>query len=443
LGQPALPGHDRDFYALDLRNYTLGSTFFGAPMRRAALLLAIAIGLTTCAPRKAVEIHIGLELPLAGDAGADGLLARNAIETTLRNYNLHSGGSFNAVTVARDSSHGGSANAHIDEGRDASGLPPQAAAAIRDLARDASVIVAIGGLRPDIAAADAQAARAAGLPLIVLAPLPDGCRAAGVPLAIPSSDRAVSVRGGASLESLAVARLVIARGYGRVAIRSAGTAWRADPAVCLLRILRGHGAPSPTATPQIEGDGSALVYFAPAALGVLVCDPSGAAALDPSAFTEMGHRGYDSRRVPAGCGWLRQRMRDATHSAALQHKARALPIVGPADDILAAEAAAKLALQATSAAGRLNRSGYSKIQRPEIAAALADPDASQSTLKCSGASAAGAWFELAPRQRDWPAPVFIQDQRCFKKWASSAAGPNQPTAATPPTTATPKAAIHF
>lgn len=408
-------------------------------MRIAASFLALAILLGGCASRKPFEAHIGLELPLAGDAGADGLLVRNAIETDLRASNKHNQGTLQVVTVARDSAHGGSANAHIDEGTDASGLPPQAAAAIRDLARDPTVLLAIGGLQPDIAAADAAAAASTKLPLISIAALPDGCRAAGVPISTPVSQHAVSVRGGASLESLAVARLVLARGYSRVAIRSDGTASRVDPAICLLRLLHGRGGSASASVPSTSDVGSgALVYFAPRGLGALVCDPTGAATLSPSAFTEMGHRGYDSSRVPASCGWLRLRMRDRMATFARFH-GRA--IFGPNDDVLAGKAADSIALRAIDKTGRQSRFNYSKIRRDDIWDALTDPDVklrleangfpdadSQPTLKCSRGSAYGAWFELQPHQRDWPAPVFIRDQRCFKKWASSAPTIPVPTA---------------
>lgn len=395
-------------------------------MRAAALLVTIAVLLSACAPRGPGEVRIGLELPLAGDAGADGLLVRNAIEVYVRNHSVRFMRSLHAVTVARDSSHGGSANAHVDEGRDASGLPLQAAAVIRDLAGDPAVLIAIGGLRPEIAAADAMAAHSGNLPLIAVAPLPDGCRAAGVPSSAPVSDRAVSVRGGASLESLAVERLVLARGYGRLAIRSDGTPTRADPALCLLRLLHGRGASASTVAPKPNVAGAAaLVYFAPASLGVFVCDAPGAAALKPSAFTNMQHRSYDSRQVPPGCDWLRQRMRSRSSNATFARQFHAEAFSMPNDEALAGAAAANVALTAVGTAGLAHQSDFSKVGRDDISVALMQPDVRSArgtsgyetefgTMRtCSGGSADGAWFELQPRRPDWPAPIFIRDRRCL------------------------------
>jgi len=391
-------------------------------MRYSALLLAFVIILTGCAQHAPQQVHIGLELPLAGDAGADGILARNAIESSLRDSNRLTHDSLVVGPVARDSAHGGSANAHQDEGTDASGLPPQAAAAILDLARDPSILVAIGGLRPDIAAADAVAAHEAKLPLVTIAPVPDGCRAAGVPIGAPPAGRAVSARGGVSLESLAVARLVLASGYQRLVIRSDDAPSRANPAMCLSRLLHGRGASVSITAPQTdETNAAALVYFAPTGLGVLVCDPSGAAALNPSVFTAMGHGGYDSRKVPRGCGWLRQRML-GRGDRPYQRTAD--------DDILAAQSAASIALWAIRTTARSSRYNNAKVTRDVIWAALTDPDIglgldpnrwpdSRVTLKCSGGSAWGAWFELQPRRRGWRAPVFIHDQRCNKAWVRS------------------------
>lgn len=98
-------------------------------------------------------------MPAAGDDGAAGLAVTTAIRLGL-------GGA--RVVAVRDSARGGFLNPHRDEGSDNGVDVRTAPAIVAAFAADVRIVGAIGGLRRNVGDADAAAAEAHALPLIVL-----------------------------------------------------------------------------------------------------------------------------------------------------------------------------------------------------------------------------------------------------------------------------------
>lgn len=114
--------------------------------------------------------RIGVEMPAAGDDGARGLAAVAAVRLALEPRRL----------VVRDSSNGGFLNPHRDEGSDNDVDRRVGPSIVASFAADPTVVAAIGGLRRNVGDADAAAAQARGLPLIVLSRWSRNPRDAGV-----------------------------------------------------------------------------------------------------------------------------------------------------------------------------------------------------------------------------------------------------------------------
>jgi hypothetical protein len=118
-----------------------------------ALLIALALGL--CGPARGVRL--GLEMPAAGIDGGSGLAVRLAVRLA------------GVPIVDRDSASGGFANPHQDEGVDNDVDVLNGPTIIAGFAEDSRIVAAIGGLRRRAGDADAAAARAGRLPVVVLA----------------------------------------------------------------------------------------------------------------------------------------------------------------------------------------------------------------------------------------------------------------------------------
>jgi len=342
-------------------------------------------------------IKIGVELPLTGDAGADGIRALDALTDEAKKIETQRGvPSINLVV--RDTALGAYRNAHQDEGVDASGLPPHAATIVADFAKDADILGAVGGVAPSIASADSVAAAKAGLPMIVLAPAPDRCAAATgiIPKKRPLG--AVSVAGAASLESLAAAQVVEHRGFREIGIMSDGTGPRLTQATCFIDALAALEAVPATriARPDLTSDFAtlkeramngtidALVYFGPAERGTLVCSASGAVVLSLASLEAASHRGYDSSTLPSDCTWIR-RVDDAKR---------------------AGSAVAQTLIAAFTAAASQQHGAALALTRAQIAKAL------YGARPCSAGSADRATFAAFPARR-WARSAFaVYDRRC-------------------------------
>jgi hypothetical protein len=376
---------------------------------------ACAAGGTGQRPIGTIGVRIAVELPLAGDAGGDGLRARDGIEAQLRSEATGSLGALLATADVHDTAHGGLVNPHQDEGTDASRLPSQAAAIVRTFGTDRSYLIAIGGLHAEIAAADALAANALKLPLVTLAPLEDACVASTAPSGRSRADAstyAVSVAGGASLESLAVAQLLLMSKPHRVAILTDRAPARARQSTCLGGILARHRVAYDVDPKRGLGANSpdALIYFGPAERGALLCHPVAAGLLTARAFAAMAHRGYDSRTLPPSCAWIRRTARYVSEEPGNG--------ISPRDEDAASGAAAvHLALAAVQQAVEKRGRDFTKVTRTDVAAALRKGGDTEtligSTMRaCAGGSADRATFEVVPRRPNLPASLSVEDERC-------------------------------
>lgn len=133
-----------------------------------ARIAAVLVALTCVAA--APPARIGVEMPAAGDDGARGLAAVAAIRLALEPERV----------IVRDSANGGFQNPHRDEGSDNDVDRRLGPSIIAAFAADPGVVAAIGGLRRNVGDADAAAAQAHGLPLIVLSRWTRNGRDAGV-----------------------------------------------------------------------------------------------------------------------------------------------------------------------------------------------------------------------------------------------------------------------
>lgn len=355
----------------------------------------------------AVPLTIGVELPLRGDIGADGLSALEGMTDEIRRYNSRPNVRHLSIVV-KDSTLGGYANPHQDEGTDATVLPPQASAIARDFAKDSSVIAVIGGLQTPIAIADADVARATNLPLIVLAPLPDDCAAVRTRLKT-RAPAAISVAGADSLEALAVARFVKGRFQTLGIMSERAVKPRAAQASCFISALAHQEVTSEAQIAQLaltsdfatlkrraaSGALDGFVYFGPALRGALVCDRAGVVALPPSTLTAAAHRGYDSTTVPKNCQWLRRRD----------------------DPALAARSAVKALIRALTAESRRHNGDVGKVSRQDLRAEFRDSGASGAApgskmRDCSGGSADRTTFERVPRRTNQAVTFSIESSRC-------------------------------
>lgn len=341
-------------------------------------------------------IKIGVELPLTGDAGADGLRALDALTDEAKKLERQNGNPAIDVIV-RDTALGAYQNAHEDEGVDASGLPPHASAIVGDFARNAGVLAAVGGLTPAIASADLKVAQKSGLPLVTLAPAPDRCAAVTGVSPQDGQRGSISIAGAASLESFAVAQVIERRRFREIGIVNDGTGPRVAQVTCFidaLAILERLPA-SRIMRPDLTSDFATLkqralagtidgfVFFGPAERGTLVCSASGVLLLSLNSLGATAHRGYDSSTLPRDCTWIRRLPEKNEGGLAARSLVAAL---------------------ATSA--RIHNGAAGSLTRSEVARAL------MNLMPCSGGSANHAAFAAVPARRWVKSPLTVYDRRC-------------------------------
>jgi hypothetical protein len=237
---------------------------------------------------------------------------------------------------------------------------------------------------------------------VTLAPLEDAC-AATAPSGrsnAAASTNAVSVAGSASLESLAVAQLLLTSKPQRVAILKDRALAHARQSTCLGGILARHGVAFDVDLKRGLGANSpdALIYFGPAERGALLCRPVVAGLLTARAFAAMAHRGYDSKTLPPSCAWIRRRDEDAASGAAAAH----------------------VALAAVQHAVEKRGRDFTKVTRTDVVAALREGGDTEtligSTMRaCAGGSADRANFEVVPRRKVFPTSLSVEDERCARQ----------------------------
>jgi ABC-type branched-subunit amino acid transport system substrate-binding protein len=297
------------------------------------------------------------------------------------------------------------ANPHQDEGTDNAAEPARAQALMRDFAEEPGVVAALGGLRSNVAAAEAPVADRLRFPLLVLAPLTLACPPAPAPHSAPWS---FTLAGSAALEALATARSLDARG-GRFAVLDDGESARKSVAGCLALTLRAAGAELVLRASLPPGDDAAaarareaqrqtrvgrVAYVAPAERGTLVCEALAADPLErPDALAQMGHRGYDPASVPKGCRWVVRRLppRNAAFAAFVQ-RYRQRFLEAPSDEAAMAYAAAQILTHAIDSAETASPRGLREGVRAALAGSSFETILGSVRFAADGGAMA-AWYD--------------------------------------------------
>lgn len=107
---------------------------------------------------------LGVDVPLAGPDGAEGILALQAVRLALDQH-AHNAG--NAALDVRDAAAGGFADPHEDEGSGNWRNAGNAARNVRSLASNAGVLAVIGGFTDAIAQAEQGPATRAHVPIVL------------------------------------------------------------------------------------------------------------------------------------------------------------------------------------------------------------------------------------------------------------------------------------
>lgn len=259
---------------------------------RPALAAVLALGIATgsgCAQTRTVVI--GVDLPLTGNDGAEGLMTLHGIELAASEFHTTPDGTRIRLDV-RDTARGGFANPHEDEGSDNPDEPRNGIASLRAFAADARVVGVIGGLRPDVAAAEAPVARELELPVISPA------AALGTASWLVRTEPSLFALGVRDVDEARAGALLAQRlGYRRVAVLGdGGLAARAEDAAFTRFFSESGGAVvSSTGSRKVAAAAQAVFYKGPLERAALLLPVAAATVmLSPGERGRMAHRGYSA-----------------------------------------------------------------------------------------------------------------------------------------------------
>lgn len=287
-------------------------------------------------------VRIGVELPLAGDDGADGLAAWQGVQLALERWNADRS-HVRVEAVFRDTSRRGHVNPHQDEGLDNVDDPTNGAAIVREFAADPRIIAVIGALRTNVAAAEAPLAHAFSLPIVSVGATNDG--GAGTGGDAPAFFR---IAANDSDEGAFAGTIARRRGYRSVAIIERSERSPRD-------VARGFARVFPAPAPQSRR-ADALLYAAPLERGTFLVPRAAAALLSDDERRRMARRGYSAPATSALYDRIqRAPLLDPPRIDAVRARYRArfglLPSVDALDAYVATEAALAAVERATNAAG--------------------------------------------------------------------------------------------
>ncbi|MGH7706808.1 MAG: hypothetical protein ACREM6_02590 [Vulcanimicrobiaceae bacterium] len=247
----------------------------GAAVALAAALFGAAAADTPIPPK----VAIGVELPLAGDDGWRGLAARGAVDLAVAQWNADRTAPMRVAIVFADSSEH-IANPHEDEGTDNLAQGANGARIVAGFVRNPRVVAVIGGLRQDIADAEAPTAARASIALL---------SQAATPVAPPAGKKSTLFRVTTTdeTEGRLLATLGRADGYRSVAVDSRDPV-RATAIAAAIGSLRARVATRSDAT----------LFVGPSTRGCVLAPPVAAAALRADDLLRyMERRGYEPFRT--------------------------------------------------------------------------------------------------------------------------------------------------
>lgn len=277
----------------------------------------VAFGITCgCAARPApapATVEIGVDLPLAGRDGGDGIMALRGIELAIADVN-----DVNAVNarqrplrfalVVRDTSRGGYQDPHVDEATDPIFDDVHGVDDIRAFARDAKLLGVVGPFESNVALPEIPIAAHNGLALLSASARDDRLTHVATPstffrLCAPDSADAI----GAAHAAIGIgATRVYVVDDSRVQEHGETTAFAAELAPTATTVVgrETYGPDLAALLGRIRTSAAdTVIYFGPSPTGVLIMRPSAAAVvLAPSRVRFMADSGFlpPAAVAPAG-----------------------------------------------------------------------------------------------------------------------------------------------
>jgi ABC-type branched-subunit amino acid transport system substrate-binding protein len=278
---------------------------------------------------------LGVEFPLAGDDGGEGLAAWQGAQLAVELWNgdpTH----VHVDVVFRDTSRHGHLNPHQDEGMDSVENPEYGAAIVREFAADPRILAVVGALRTNVADEEAPVASELGLPIVSVG-ASHAPAAGGAPIVfrIASSDDDEGALAGSTAQL---------RGYRDVAIVG-------QDDIRAREVARGFERTFSARPNGASADG--LLHAGPLSRGTFLAPGAAAGTLlGPEERRRMGRRGYAPPATPfAYDRIMRAPQLDPGQAAGVRARYHERWGLMPTEDALDAYVAAEAALAAIARAG--------------------------------------------------------------------------------------------
>jgi ABC-type branched-subunit amino acid transport system substrate-binding protein len=308
-----------------------GSLFLGA---LCAAALCARQPLAFAAPPVAL---IGVDLPLAGNDGGDGLMAQEGVLLAVSDWNADAHHR-QFGTVVRDTANGGFQNPHQDEGSDDPDEALTGAASLRAFAQNSAVVGVVGAFRSDVAQAEAPVAHALALAVI------SGTASSG------DGDTLFRLAGSDEQLGFAAARAARDDGYTRVDLETDGSSRARVTTGAFQRAFTQMGGV--TAASPAE----ATLFAAVSGPAILAPPPAARAILTPEQRALFSTRGYQAPVIPDAYELIAPAsVRDSPAELELARRFEARFMEAPSDVALAFYAATQVLLDAAGNSVRPDR----------------------------------------------------------------------------------------
>ncbi len=275
----------------------------------AALIAGIA-AVSACGapPSPAPTVDIGVDLPLAGRDGGDGIMALHGIELAVAEVNTSTDRPLRFELVIRDTSRGGYQDPHVDEATDPIFDDAHGVDDIRAFAADTNMLGVLGPFESNVALAEIPIASRGGLALLSASARDDGLTHVATPstffrLCAPQIADAI---GAAHAIAAAGARRVFVIDDARERDRNEFAAFSAELRKTSTTVTS-HETYAPDLSALLRRIRAAradtIVFFGPSPTGVLIMDPPAVATvLAPSRVRFMADSGFlpPAAASPAG-----------------------------------------------------------------------------------------------------------------------------------------------
>jgi branched-chain amino acid transport system substrate-binding protein len=275
-----------------------------------ALLAGIAAVSACGAPAEPARptVAIGVDVPLAGRDGGDGIMALHGIELAVAQVNATTDRAVRFELVIRDTSRGGYQDPHVDEATDPIFDDAHGADDIRAFAADTKLLGVLGPLESNVALAEIPIAARSGLALLSASARDDRLTHVATPntffrLCAPQA-----------ADATAAARAISAARAKRVFVVDDAQQRERDEAGAFTAELRDSGTVvaerdsygedfSALLRRIIASGADTVLYFGPSPTGVLIMRPFAVATvLAPSRVRFMADSGFLPPAGPSPVG---------------------------------------------------------------------------------------------------------------------------------------------